>query len=370
MGLSLLGLIALVVIVTVLFINVSPQFGGSPTKEQKQEYAKTGHYEDGKFFNRTPTSMDMGFGDMMKTMREFIKGVPNSEPNFELPLEKVDSTSLESSKSKANLVWFGHSAFLLQINGLNILIDPMLGKVPAPHPWLSKGRYSKELPIEIEKLPKIDLILISHDHYDHLDYPSIEKLKDKTDAFYVPLGVGAHLKRWGITESKITEMAWWGETSTKGLTLAFTPSRHFSGRGFGDRWATLWGSWVIQSEDENIYFSGDGGYGPHFKKIGEQYGPFDIALMECGQYNEKWRDIHMMPEETAQAAIDVNTKVMMPIHWGAFTLALHAWNDPAVRAEAAAAKLGIPMITPVIGQQFPIKDLGNMEFENWWKVKP
>jgi L-ascorbate metabolism protein UlaG (beta-lactamase superfamily) len=227
---------------------------------------------------------------------EFFKNDSSRAPSFELPIVSRDSLELVEDSIPTRLVWFGHSAFLLQIDGKNILIDPMLGEVPAPNPLLGKKRFFKDLPIEIEKLPQIDLIIISHDHYDHLDYGSIQKLKGKTKQFYVPLGVGAHFERWGVSPDQIHEMEWWEEADVAGLTLAFTPSRHFSGRGPNDRFSTLWGSWVIRGRKDNIYFSGDSGYGPHFKEIGDKYGPFDFAMMECGQYNRRWKEIHMVPE--------------------------------------------------------------------------
>jgi len=327
-------------------------------------YTKTGQFKDGIFSNIIPTSMDMKGSKMLGVMLDFIKGVPNGKPNFAIPVEKIDSLTIVKNVSQTKLIWFGHSAFLLQIDGQNILLDPMLGEVPAPHPWLGGKRFSKELPIEIEKLPVIDAIIISHDHYDHLDYESIQKLKGKTKQFYVPLGVGAHFIAWGVPAEKVHELAWWDEISHETLRLAFAPARHFSGRGF-TRNNTLWGSWIIKGQTDNIYFSGDGGYGPHFKEIGEKYGPFDFAMLECGQYNPNWAQIHMMPEETAQAALDVQAKLMMPIHWGAFTLALHSWTDPIERVTKKAAELNMPLIAPKIGQPVYL-DGPALALEEWW----
>ncbi|MGB1004826.1 MAG: MBL fold metallo-hydrolase, partial [Salibacteraceae bacterium] len=199
------------------------------------------------------------------------------------------------------------------------------------------------------------------------DYGSIQKLKSKTNMFFVPLGVGAHFMEWGINESQITEMNWWETNRLDNMEFSFTPSRHFSGRGLTDRNTTLWGSWVIKGKNENLFFSGDGGYGPHFKKIGEKFGPFDLALIECGQYNEKWSQIHMMPEQSAQAGLDLKAMFIMPIHWGAFTLAMHSWTDPVIRIKVKAEELGIPIITPKIGGQIEIKALDNPKYQKeWW----
>ena len=354
-----------VILIGTVFISVSPEFGGSPTDSDKEEYQKTGHFNDGVFVNIQETTMDMGWDSVKALISESIEGNPNKRPDFEIPVIRVTPSELIEFNA-TRLIWFGHSAFLLQIDGKNILLDPMLGEVPSPHPLLGTERFNKELPIEIADLPEIDAIVISHDHYDHLDYGSIEQLKSKTKMFYVPLGVGAHFKSWGVDAKQIIEMDWWQSNTLDGLTFSFTPSRHFSGRGIFDRNTTLWGSWVIKGEKDNIYFSGDGGYGPHFKEIGEKYGPFDLALMECGQYNPKWSQIHMMPEQTAQAGKDVRANQIIPMHWAAFTLAFHSWTDPVERVLRKSKDLGLPIITPKIGEEIYITTDGSKYHETWW----
>lgn len=349
-----------------IFLNSSPEFGGTHSAMDKKRYAASANHVSGKFQNILPTDMSMSARDMAKTMYDFMKGADDLAPKNKIPVLHPDSALIASPPEAARLVWFGHSAFLLQIDGKNILIDPMFGPVPAPHPWLGKARFTDGLPLEIAQLPMIDAMLISHDHYDHLDYGSIKALNAKTREFYVPLGVGAHLRAWGIEESRIHEMDWWDEADLGSLHFAFTPSRHFSGRGISDRFATLWGSWVIQGKQDSIYFSGDSGYGPHFKEIGAKYGPFDFAMMECGQYNEKWPLIHMMPEETAQAAVDLGAKAMMPIHWGTFVLAMHSWTDPVERVTKRADELGMPVITPRIGDVITMDALAGFR-ERWWE---
>lgn len=366
-GLFIGGAILLIVVVGTLFVNLSPEFGGKPSKEQKSLIEKSGNYKNGKFINLGEVDMDMGFGKIMKMLGEYMKKHPNTVPEKNIDVEKIDSLAIVDYKSAApRLIWFGHSAFLLQIDGKNILIDPMFGPVPAPHPMLGQNRFSAELPIEIEKIPRIDAVIFSHDHYDHLDYGSIMKLKEKVKAFYTPLGVGAHLEAWGVESSIITELDWWQEINHEDLRLICTPAIHFSGRGMSDRGSTLWSSWVIQSNSSNIFFSGDSGYGDHFKDIGNKFGPFDFAMMECGQYNELWKEIHMMPEETAQAAVDLNAKLMMPIHWGAFKLALHSWTDPVERVTKKAKELGLATTTPRIGEQIILGDSVDYPQEEWW----
>ncbi len=359
----LLLLIVGVVLYTVYFINTSPQFGQLPTEDQKLAYSKTGHHNGEVFLNAEETNMDM---DFLEATQEWLKESENRNPSENIEVEKVTPASLNQlPDSVAQLIWFGHSAFLLKMEGKNILLDPMLGNSPTPHLLFEVPRYSKELPMSIEDLPQIDAVIFSHDHYDHLDYGSVIKLKDKVEHFYVPLGLGNHLQSWGVEPSAITELDWWEAANFEGIELVLTPARHFSGRGFGDRLMTLWGSWVIRGQYQNLYFSGDGGYGKHFKEIGEKYGPFDLSLMECGQYNQRWKLIHMMPEETVQAAIDIKSKVFMPIHWGAFTLALHSWTDPAERATAEAQRLNIPVTTPKIGEPL-ILDGRDLPQGKWW----
>jgi L-ascorbate metabolism protein UlaG (beta-lactamase superfamily) len=362
-GLTIIGIVVLIITVITLFIKLSPQFGRKPSAEQRVEYLKSGHYKNGKFANRKLTVMDIHYWDLIKKM---VNGSPNRQPRKDILVEKIDSTEIVNHRPNiTRLTWFGHSAFLLELDGKKILIDPMFGRSPSPHPWVGGQRYSKELPIEIEKLPFIDAIILSHDHYDHLDYGSIQKLKSKVGEFYMPLGVGNHLLAWGVAEEKIHELNWWDTILFDNIELVCTPARHFSGRGVLDRSTTLWASWVIKGNKENIFFSGDSGYDDHFKEIGEKYGPFDISMMECGQYNEDWRAIHMMPEETVQAAIDLKSKLMMPIHWGAFTLAFHDWTDPAERVTKTASDLNMPISTPKIGEVLIVGDSIYPQ-ERWW----
>ncbi|WP_304233220.1 MBL fold metallo-hydrolase [Jiulongibacter sediminis] len=350
-----------------VFVTFHPVFGGKADETQKAEYQKSNQYQNGIFENQIETDMSMDFMEMLKMMPEFLSRPPEREPDFELPVEKIDSISITTAPdSTTQLTWFGHSAFLMTIEGKKVLIDPMFGESPSPISFMGSKRYSKELPIEIEQLPEIDLVLFSHDHYDHLDYPSVTKLKSKVKQWFVPLGLENHLTKWGVEASKIKTFDWWDETEYMGLKLACTPARHFSGRGLGDRFSTLWASWVIQSDSSRIFFSGDSGYGPHFKEIGERYGPFDFAMMECGQYNEKWDNIHMMPEETIQAGLDINTGRLMPIHWGAFTLAMHSWTDPVERALKASKQTKLEIIVPKIGETFnAVKP--EIEGQFWWE---
>ena len=365
-GLIIISVFGVLGITGLIFLNTSPEFGGKADKEEISHYAASGQYRDGKFVNQIPTSMNLGIAEYPGLIWDFLSGTPNSRPSEPLPVENIEATDLSKGGDQATrLRWLGHSAVLLEAAGKVILIDPMLGPSPAPHPWLGTKRFGK-LPIKAEELTHIDAVLISHDHYDHLDYGSIRALKEKTDHFYVPLGVGAHLEAWGISQDQIREMAWGEEAQQDELTFTCTPARHFSGRGLLDRDQTLWCSWIINTADAKLYFSGDSGYGPHFSEIGAQYGPFDFAMIECGQYDPRWEAIHMMPEQSVQAALDLKARLMMPIHWGAFTLSLHSWTDPVERATQEAQRKAMAITTPRIGQVIDLKKEVYPD-SRWWE---
>ena len=364
-GFIVLGSTGLLVFAGLIFLNTSPEFGGKADEKRKQRYAKAPQFQEGKFVNQIPTSMDLGIKEYPKLILEFLRGTPDSQPPGPLPVVDIEPADIATKDTApARIRWMGHSAVLLEAAGKVILLDPMLGPSPAPHPWLGSKRYS-DLPIKVEQLPHIDAVLISHDHYDHLDYGSILALKEKTDHFYVPLGVGAHLEAWGVSPDKIHELTWADEVEQDSFTFVCTPARHFSGRGLLDRNGTLWCSWVIDTPNEKLYFSGDSGYGPHFQEIGAQHGPFDFAMIECGQYDPRWEAIHMMPEQSVQAAIDLNTRLMMPIHWGAFTLSLHSWTDPVERATEEAMRQEVAITTPRIGEVVYLKKDVFPE-NHWW----
>ncbi|WNR42540.1 MBL fold metallo-hydrolase [Paenibacillus roseipurpureus] len=358
------GIIVGLIVLFLVFMRVYPVFGRKPSKLAASGYMQSPQYKQGKFENPIPAMTNMNFSATLGILRDMLKGSPRRRPADPLPM----AAPRFSTSGELTVTWFGHSASLLTIEGKTLLLDPMFGRTPSPFPWFGKPRYSAGLPIELDQLPSIDAVLLSHDHYDHLDYGSIQQIKHKVAKFIVPLGVSSHLIRWGIPADIISEYDWWDELNFQGLQLVCTPANHFSGRSINDRGATLWCSWVIKGERKSVFFSGDSGYAPHFKQIGQKYGPFDLTLMECGQYEERWADIHMMPEETVQAHLDVKGKVMLPIHWGAFTLALHDWNDPVIRAAKVAETLGVEMVVPQIGQTITMQGDSVIPFPNssWW----
>ena len=362
---SILSLIAVLLIITVLFTNLSPEFGKPPSKEDLKAYANSPQL-DKNIFSNTVETVVMKKTDWSRIGGFFTTG--NKAPDWSIPIVKLDNDYFKNKiDSTTRLTWFGHSAVMLEMSGKKIFIDPMLGKVPAPHPWLGAGRFNDTLPMSVDNLPEMDAVLISHDHYDHLDYGSIIAIKDKVKMFYVPLGVKSHLESWDVPSDHITELDWWEEVQIDDIKLIATPARHFSGRGLTDKYKTLWCSYVIQNEKDNIYFGGDSGYDTHFKEIGEKHGPFDLAMLECGQYDEQWPEIHMMPEETVHAAIDLDSKLFMPIHWGSFKLSLHEWKEPVERAVSKANELDVNVATPIIGESIFLDK--KIPQSKWWVKK-
>ena len=336
-------------------------FGGEVGEEAQLRFESLDNYRDGKFVNTKKINLDLGWkATFQMAYRYFTNDAKNTIPDREIPVQRLHLDS-----SNPCLYWFGHSAFLVKMGGLKILIDPMLGDTPSPFSWMGGSRFNKELPIEVEELPKIDYVFISHDHYDHLDFGSIQRLKDKVNSYVVPLGVGSHLMRWGVSADDIIEMNWWDEINLEGLEVACTPARHFSGRKLNNRQSTLWVSWVLKSDAMSLFFSGDSGYDIHFQHIGEKYGPFDMALMECGQYNKMWPDVHMFPDQTVQAGIDVRAKKVIPIHWGAFKLAMHDWNEPAKMVMKYGKERGLSVQIPIIGEK--IEKIEYTNTTSWWE---
>ncbi|MCL4113162.1 UNVERIFIED_CONTAM: hypothetical protein GTU68_065798 [Idotea baltica] len=288
----------------------------------------------------------------------------SSTPSKPLPTRFV-SKDLASTDSALHFTWYGHSSLLVEIDGKRILVDPMFGDAAAPVSFFSP-RFALEHPIPLEEIRNIDAVIISHDHYDHLDYGSILAIKDQVGHFFTALGVGEHLKRWGVEAERISTLDWWSQVDFKGLELVCTPARHFSGRSLNDRNQSLWASWVIKGHDQKLFFSGDSGYAEHFLEIGDRHGPFDLAFIECGQYNVRWEPVHMMPEQSVLAAKDLKADYMMPIHWGSFRLSTHTWTDPILRVLQEGAVLDQKILHPYIGERVQLQEI--MESNDWWDL--
>lgn len=342
----------------------SKQFGGKITKQLLGHYQRSGNWKGGKFLNLEETQTAINFRQFPGILYKQIKGHKEGYPKNDLPILPFDKKAFLYPSADTKLVWYGHSVMLMRIKGQTILIDPMLGDDASPIAPVKTKRFSKNTLDFINDFPEVDLVVITHDHYDHLDFASIMKLKAKAKHFYVALGVKRHLESWGIDGSKIDEFDWWDSKTFNDIQVTFTPTRHFSGRGLSSLAKCLWGGWAFQTNDESIWFSGDGGYGSHFKEIGAQLGPFDFAMMECGQYCVDWPQIHMFPEESVDAAIDAKVKKAMPVHWAGFNLSYyHAWYDPAESFHQAAMDKKLAYMLPPLGQMFKFSDTHT---EKWW----
>jgi len=292
----------------------------------------------------------------------FLKN--NRKPAHLLPKQNVSLEHFTTTGSnQLNVTWLGHSSLMTNIDGYKILTDPVFENRIS---LLGPTRYNGSVPIKISELPNLDLVLITHNHYDHLNKFSIKALNEKVKLFVVPVTIGKILTSWGISSKKIIELNWWQEFKIDdNLLIVFTPTQHFSGRGLFDNNKTLWGSYVVKSRNHKIFFSGDSGYFNGFKQIGDKYGPFDITFIECGAYNELWHTVHMFPEETMQAHIDLKGRILHPIHWGTFNLSLHAWFEPMERISKAAEKNGVTLALPIVGETSVYPQ--NIPHEKWWK---
>lgn len=326
-------------------------------------------YKNGRFYN-SKTFEQPGF---MKTLaifkRYFTEPAKDKVPLKAVPVEQVSRAQLDAlPDNDLHFIKLGHSSILLKVYGEYWLLDPVFSERASPFSFLGPKRFH-QTPIRLDELPDIDKVLISHNHYDHLDKASVKKLVAKTKQFLVPLGVETDLQKWGVAAENIKRFDWWQELETHNSLIAFTPTQHFSGRGIGDSNTTLWGSWVIKTAAGSIYFSGDSGYFDGFKQIGKQYGPFDIAFIETGAYDNDWAHIHMTPEQSVQAYLDLNGRVMVPVHNGTFDLAFHSWYDPLERVNTAAGASGAVLLTPVFGQPISITSLSQHVETNtkWWR---
>jgi L-ascorbate metabolism protein UlaG (beta-lactamase superfamily) len=324
---------------------------------------KSDHYKDGKFFNYQ-NNYEINYIKTIPILWDFLFKDNNRKPDVQLPTQSVDFKKITTAgANELKVTWIGHSSQIINLNGKIILTDPVFENKTA---FMGPARYNGDVPLNMEKLPEIDLVLISHNHYDHLNATTIETIHPRVKHFIAPLMVGPELENMGVPAEKITELDWWDEKILfDEFLIALTPAQHFSNRGLFDSNETLWGSFVIKGPHHKIYYSGDSGYFDGFKQIGDKYGPFDYTFLECGAYDERWHAMHMMPEETAQAHLDLKGKILQPIHWGTFDLALHSWYDPIVRVAKAADSLGIRLSTPIVGETILIDD--NLLTERWWE---
>ncbi len=303
-----------------------PQLGRNPRGERLERCKQSPQWHDGHFANTTPTVTLANQDGFFKTVRKhLLTKYPDTRPDSTLQIAKTDLLTLPPQQDL--VIWFGHSSCYVQLGGRKILVDPVF-HTASPVSFTTKPFDGTDL-YKPEDMPAIDLLIITHNHYDHLDYETIRRLRSRTGRIVCPLGVGEALVAWGCRSEQIIEMDWWQETQPwEGWTIACTPARHFSGRQLHDRDKTLWASFVVIQGQRRLYVSGDSGYDSHFRHIGDKYGPFDVAFMENGQYNEQWASIHTMPHEMLQACRDIRAKQIFSIHHGKFALAQHPWTEP------------------------------------------
>ncbi|AMG11150.2 MBL fold metallo-hydrolase [Vibrio vulnificus] len=304
-----------------------------------------------------------GGSDLFEIVKAYFttkRAVP--KPTFALPVHSITTEQLLEEQQDV-LYRLGHSSVLMKLDGQLVMTDPVFSKRASPVQFFGPARFHPT-PIELDGLPNIDVVLISHDHYDHLDKNTVKTLASKVGVFLVPLKVGVILQEWGVDKHKIVEFNWWESHVVNGIEYVFTPTQHFSGRGLTDSNSTLWGSWVIRGREKNLFFSGDSGYFDGFKTIGEKYGPFDLTMIETGAYNSLWSNIHMFPEESVQAHLDLQGQKMMPIHNSTFDLAMHDWHEPMEKARQISEEKGVTMISPEIGQRLVLNE--ESPLKPWW----
>ena len=307
---------------------------------------------DGKFRNVAPRERP-GFGKTFSIAWRVLTQKPRTTvPRAPIPVQPLDAATLAAAPD-ASLFRLGHSTLLLKLAGEFWLTDPVFSERASPVQWAGPKRFHAP-PISIADLPPIKGVILSHDHYDHLDHAAVLELAPKVEMFITPLGVGDRLVAWGIPAAKVRQLDWWQQTSLAGVRLVATPAQHFSGRGLGDGDTTLWASWVILAGDLRVFFSGDTGYHADFKRIGERFGPFDVTFMETGAYDAQWPDVHMQPEQTLQAHLDLRGRWLMPLHNGTFDLAMHAWHEPFDRILALAQERGVQLATPGMGERLSL----------------
>ena len=326
-------------------------------------YTQSPQFRGERFSNVIPRP-ERGLREGAGLWFDFLFNKPDGTvPNRVIPVQKMTPADLQAAADKS--VWrLGHSSLLLKLNGKFWLTDPVFSERASPVQWYGPKRWHAP-PIAIDALPPIEAVILSHDHYDHLDHDAILELQGKVGHFIAPLGVGARIVDWGVPADKVRELDWWQQTQVDRLRLVATPAQHFSGRSLSDGNSTLWTSWVISGEGFNLYFSGDSGYFDGFKEIGRRYGPFDVAFMETGAYNKRWEYVHMLPEQTVQAFRDINAKWLFPIHNGTFDLAMHAWDDPFEQITRLAGEQNISLTTPVMGENVAL--LAPHPGSAWWR---
>ncbi len=335
--------------------------GSNPDSEKREQFKSLTNYNDNRFRNLNSVEMSFKSIPITEVIKDYFNKPKTVKPSKPLPCIKTDLKSMEYNTP--TVIWFGHSSYLIKYKNINILVDPVFSGYASPFSFIMNAFEGSNV-YTVEDMPVIDLLVLTHDHYDHLDYNTIKNLNGKVKQVITPLGVSSHLSYWECYPSIVSELNWYEAKSINdSIRIMAAPSQHFSGRSLS-RNETLWASYILELDSFKLFLGCDGGYSTTFKKIGEKYGPFDLALLENGQYNTKWHAIHCFPEETAQIGIDLNAKMILPIHWAKFTLAFHPWNEPIKRLLAKADSINVPVTVPLIGEPYTI---GSPVKRNpWW----
>ena len=356
-------ILILVVVAFIYFFMRQPPFGNRASGARLEKIRRSPNFRNGQFQNLSPTPALTEEASYYGIFREFFFGNKEKRtPPAVLPSKKTDLFQLDPGEDI--LVWFGHSSYFLQTDGNKILVDPVLSGNASPVKFTTKSFKGSDV-YTADEIPEIDYLFISHDHWDHLDYDTMIRLRPKIKMVVTGLGVGAHLESWGFSPERIIEKDWNEELNLgNGFVVHTMPARHFSGRGF-KRNTSLWLSFVLITPSKKIYLGGDSGYDSHFAIIGEKFGPFDLAILENGQYNKSWKYIHMMPEEVVQAALDLHAKKLFPVHWSKFSLSIHAWDEPITRVVHEANKRNVVVLHPLIGEKVRFME-DHPPASMWW----
>jgi L-ascorbate metabolism protein UlaG (beta-lactamase superfamily) len=369
-GFATAGLVVLAlagVVLAWLSTNHFAAFGGSPDPTRLRASPE---FVGGRFENPEPTSLMAG-RKWVGALREWLLGKEMRAPICPLPLVADTAARLAAPPASGlRVTWLGHSTTLVEIDGATVLTDPMWGERASPSRWIGPKRFAPP-PLALAALPHLDAVVVSHEHYDHLDEMTVRALAARGVPFHVPLGIGAHLAAWGVPAAQIVEHDWWQDaTLPGGVRLVATPSRHFNGRGLPWRTGSLWTSWSIVGPRHRVFFSGDTGPTESLREIARREGPFDVALIEIGQYNTAWGDIHLGPEGALDAFARSGAKVLIPIHWGTFVLAYHAWSEPPETLVTLAAKRGAAVLTPRLGEPVEPAATPLPVTTAWWRAYP
>jgi L-ascorbate metabolism protein UlaG (beta-lactamase superfamily) len=352
-----------------MFISCA-SFAESSTKSQTlmeriKRIQTSPQYNDGEFVNPMDAPVMAPGSTWEYIKKKFFSERLDPEPTGELlvkPIQQSEWTGID--KENLFFAWLGHSSILIAVDGKTVLVDPVLEERASPFSWIGPKRFHPA-PVTAEGLPPIDVVVITHDHYDHLEEPTIRRLDGKTGLFLVPLGIGELLEEWGIKPEKVVELDWWELHKVGSVQFTATPAIHYARRGLFDGNERLWCSWSLQGQNKRLFISGDSGYYGGFKKIGEKLGPFDVTFLKIGSYDKMWKQVHMLPEEAVQQHQDLRGGIMAPLHWATFDLGLHPWYEPVERTLTAARETDVQMITPIIGEQVNINRLPKVN--PWWR---